>query len=244
MPPRAMVEGDRPRHAPGLVRPPERSERVAGTRTGTAWEPVARRQRRASSRPSSTSGPANCVIAYDGSASAVSASARPTSAGSTGCSGDAAEGRMPSLAVVANACATSVWNCVARTIVHGTPPRGRLLLRELQLVVGPADPVDAHDRDEHVMLHAGLAPARSNRRCRRRAPCDRRWRRRGRPPRRRARPRARRRREIHGGSRRGARGPVPRARARRARAPPPPHGSGSAHDRDPHGPRTNQTRAM
>ena len=64
---------------------------------------------------------------------------------------------MPSLALAANVRATSVWNCVARTIVHGTPERpDRLLLRELGLVVAPADAVDADDRDADVMLHARL----------------------------------------------------------------------------------------
>ena len=57
------------------------------------------------------------------------------------------DGRMPSLALVANICATSVWNCVARTIVHGTPRSRYRLLGELELVVRPADAVDADDRD-------------------------------------------------------------------------------------------------
>jgi hypothetical protein len=37
-----------PRHAPGLVSAPERSERATGSRTGSARDPVRSRQRRAS----------------------------------------------------------------------------------------------------------------------------------------------------------------------------------------------------
>ena len=112
-----------PRLASGFVSPPERSARVTGRRTGTAREPVRRRQRRASSHALSTSGPANCVIASDGSASAVSASTRPTSRGSTGCIGNLRQGTMPNLAVAANVRAMNGWNCVARTIVQGTAER-------------------------------------------------------------------------------------------------------------------------
>ena len=69
----------------------------------------------------------------------------------------------PKRAVAANVRATSVWNCVARTIVHGTPER-RIdgLLRELGPVVAPADAVDADDRDADMVRRAGRS-ARSSR---------------------------------------------------------------------------------
>ena len=154
-----------PRHAPGLVSPPARSERVAGSRSGTACDPVAARQRRASSRTLTTSGPANCVIAQR-RLRLRRVRQRPPDLG-----------RIDRLQRRAHRRHDPEPRALLERLRHERVelrraqdrPRhpalaDRLLLRELELVVRPADPVDADDRDEHVMACTPASrPAASSR---------------------------------------------------------------------------------
>ena len=203
-PPATASKVTLPRHAPGFVSPPARSARVTGSRTGTACEPV-------------VAPPAPRELAHAEHLRPGELRDRQRGLGLGRLGQRAADlawidrlhrdrGRGHD-AELGTRRERARDERVELRRAHDRPRDARapdrLLLRELGLVVAPADAVDADDRDADVMPHARLrAPRAAAARCRRRAPCGRRWRRR-RPPRRR---RARRRGRCRRAGRPGTRG--------------------------------------